>query len=457
MLVLSGMRRLALTLTAVLAVLAACSGEDDRPGPPPSFGARSGSSGQAGSAGAGASGDASGGTAGRGGAGARDGGDSGSAARDGSSGNGGRGGEDAGPAVCGNGVAEGGEGCDGMDVRQQTCTSYGFDSGTLACADCSLDFTGCVGSENCADGRDNDADQAVDCADVDCQPSCQDPCSAPVPLPDPASGIVGQTNGHSAATSASCMPASAASGPEIVYRFVPARTGVLDVRLTSSGPDFNLSLRQTCGDANSELACSETVAGRDATERVRAAVTQGQPVFILVDGTGTSSAGRYTIDALSRPLQCGDSNRDTGEDCDDGNRLPNDGCGADCRLESDESEPNGSTGEADPYSAFPFVASIAPAGDVDVFSVTVASAGSTITAEILDLRDGSCSQHQLDSVVDIVAPDSTSLLATDNDSGDGFCSVATASGLSVGTHFVRVRAAAASATFPYLLNVAITR
>jgi cysteine-rich repeat protein len=446
------MQRFALALTAGLATLAACSGEDERPPPPPSFGAKSGASGRGASAGAGATGDASAGTAGRGGTAGRDGGDSGSAASGGSSGDGGEGGEDAGPAVCGNGVAEGSEGCDGSDVRMQTCVSYGFESGSLACQDCSLDFRGCVGTENCADGRDNDADQAVDCADSDCTASCQDPCSAPALLPDPASSVVGQTNGHVASTASSCKPAPAASGPETVYRFTAARTGVLDVRLTSTGPDFNLSVRGTCGDAGSELGCSETSAGSDAIERVLAPVTQGQTVFIVVDGTGAASEGRYRLDALSRSVQCGDSNRDTGEECDDGNRMSTDGCGADCRLEPDESEPNGSTGEADAYSGFPFFASIAPAGDVDVFSLTVSSAGSTITAETLDLGDGACAQFQLDSVVEILAPDGSTVLATDNDSGDGFCSVATVTGAAAGTHFVRVRAAAASATFPYKLN-----
>jgi cysteine-rich repeat protein len=449
------MRRFALTLTAVAASLAACSGEDDRP-PPQSFGARSGTSGRAGSAGtgtSGAAGDASAGTAG-GGAAGRDGGDSGSAARDGSSGDGGN---DAGPPVCGNGVAEGGEGCDGTDFRQQTCVSYGFESGTIACQDCSVDFRACVGAENCADGRDNDGDQAVDCTDPDCQASCQDACSGPVPLPDPASGIIGQTNGHGAAIAPSCKPSATPSGPEIVYRFTAARTGVLDVRLTSTGPDFNLSVREACGDAGSELGCSEAIAGRDAVERVRAPVAQGQTVFIVVDGTGTDSVGRYTLNALSRPIDCGDSNRDTGEECDDGNRTAGDGCGAECQLEPDESEPNGSTGEANAYSGFPFVASIAPPGDVDVFSVAVGSAGSAIRTETLDLGDGSCAQFLLDSVVEILAPDGSTVLATDNDSGDGFCSVATAEGVAAGTHFVRVRAAAASATFPYNLNIAVTR
>jgi cysteine-rich repeat protein len=450
--VLSQMRRFAPTLAGVLTALAACS-DDERPPRPHGLGGASGSGGRAGSAGTGAEGgDASGGAAGRGGTagtgGGRDGG--------GSSGDGGTSGEDAGPAVCGNGIAEGSEGCDGTDVRQQTCVSYGFESGSLSCVDCSVDVGGCVGTENCADGRDNDADQAIDCADVNCKEACENACSAPVVLPDPASGVVGQTNDHSSAATSSCIPSGAQSGPEIVYRFTAARSGVLDVRLTSpGGDDFNLSVRRICADVASEFGCAERIAGQDAVERLNVAIAQGEAVFIVVDGTGAASAGRYRLDALSRVLECGDSHRDTGEECDDGNRTPNDGCGSDCRIEPDESEPNGTTGEADPYTPFPFVASIGPAGDVDVFSVTVSNANSTITAETLDLGDGSCSQLLLDSLVEILGSDG-SVLASDNDSGPGYCSVTTAGGLAAGTYYVRVRSAAASATFPYRLNIAIT-
>jgi cysteine-rich repeat protein len=439
-----------LAATAVTAALAACS-DDERPARP-GLGGTSGASGRSGNAGTGASsgagaadGAGGGGTAGRGGR------DGGAADSGGTSGDGGR--DDAGPAVCGNGVAEGNEGCDGTDVRQQTCQSYGFESGSLGCDECSVDFVNCSGTENCADGRDNDGDQRVDCADVDCQAGCQNACSAPLVLPDPALSVVGQTNGHGATITPGCSTGS--SGPETVYRFSAARSGVLDVQLLSTGANLNLSLRGACGDDTSELGCSEKIAGQDAVERLRIPITQGQTVFIVVDGTGAATAGRYTLDALSRVIQCGDAYRDTGEECDDGNRSSSDGCSADCRLEPDEGEPNGTTGEADPYNGFPYFAAIGSAGDVDVFSVAVASAGSTITAETFDLGDGSCAQDLLDSTVEILAPNGSTVLASDNDSGDGLCSVATARGVGAGTHFVRVRASTASATFPYVLNVSV--
>ncbi len=46
--------------------------------------------------------------------------------------------------VCGDGLADGEEACDGLDLSGQTCESAGFLYGTLACDACALDTTGCT-------------------------------------------------------------------------------------------------------------------------------------------------------------------------------------------------------------------------------------------------------------------------------------------------------------------------
>ncbi len=60
--------------------------------------------------------------------------------------------------VCGNGIVETGEACDGDDFAGMTCESFGQPAGTLACsAGCTLDLTGCRALNVCGDGiRDPD-------------------------------------------------------------------------------------------------------------------------------------------------------------------------------------------------------------------------------------------------------------------------------------------------------------
>ena len=121
-----GITTIALLAAAVVAA-ASCGGDDDRPRP------------QSPSGGAGAAGGEGGG------------------------GGGDEGGGGATPGDCGDGVAELDEACDGADLRNATCQSFGFESGELRCSpECTADTSGCAGVEGCQDGRDNDGDGRID-------------------------------------------------------------------------------------------------------------------------------------------------------------------------------------------------------------------------------------------------------------------------------------------------------
>jgi len=56
-------------------------------------------------------------------------------------------------AACGNGIREGSEACDGMDLNDMTCALLNLESGTLRCnADCTYDTSECTGGAECGDG-----------------------------------------------------------------------------------------------------------------------------------------------------------------------------------------------------------------------------------------------------------------------------------------------------------------
>jgi hypothetical protein len=52
-------------------------------------------------------------------------------------------------SICGDGVEQGPEDCDGIDFGGETCASIGFDSGNLACnlASCTFNVSGCMGGQ----------------------------------------------------------------------------------------------------------------------------------------------------------------------------------------------------------------------------------------------------------------------------------------------------------------------
>ena len=58
----------------------------------------------------------------------------------------------SGGPVCGDGIAEGDEVCDGMDLRGKTCMVVGSPGGTLGCHDCLYDASECEGVSTCGDG-----------------------------------------------------------------------------------------------------------------------------------------------------------------------------------------------------------------------------------------------------------------------------------------------------------------
>ena len=55
-------------------------------------------------------------------------------------------------AVCGNGIIETGEVCDGTNLDGQTCQSLGYVDGSLSCHECNFNTYSCSSSDTCGDG-----------------------------------------------------------------------------------------------------------------------------------------------------------------------------------------------------------------------------------------------------------------------------------------------------------------
>ena len=393
----------------------------------------------------GQAGDATAGASGAGGAGAA-----------GGSGTGGpltRGG--AGGSSCGNGSIEGGEPCDGDLLNDETCKSMGFDEGDLVCVDCEFDTSGCSGTENCYDARDNDGDADVDCDDSECAAACSSLCAFAPTLDDPST-VQGDTTGHTSATSASCRgdegaggAGSVLSGNEVAYRFVPAQTGLLDARLVSEVAELTVSVRASC-ESGPELACA---LGRS----VVAPVSEGEPVYVVVDGVTLDDVGAFELSVATRAVICGDGVIDPGEECDDGGVSSGGGCDESCQVESTEVNPQGNDTppHADDYVE-PFYGTISPDDPIDYVRFDVAGSG-TLRVRILDLGNDACVNGELDSTLEILESDGETILAENDDFGGTLCSEVADIDVSAGTYYVRVSAAGEGNTpeFPYRLEVLV--
>lgn len=359
------------------------------------------------------------------------------------------GGVSPGPA-CGDQQLDEGEDCDGPEPPNRSCVQLGFDQGTLSCnSDCTWNTAACSGTENCNDARDNDGDGAVDCSDAtDCGAVCGDTCLAPLAV-DPNSSLNGTTLGHATALTSSC--GGAATGAEVAYEVSIPEDGKFDVFLSSDAA-LNVNVRTTCGLDASELVCG-------ANTRLTLDALAGESYFIIVDGASGADAGEFLLELALRQPACGDSIRDAEEPCDDGNINDGDGCDPDCQLEISETEPNDDIASADVFDFGPWFGQVGAPGDADVYQVTLTAASSTLIVDTLNLGDGACGLNLMDSVVDIFDTDANgnALLASDDDSGDGDCARAIATGLPPGDYFVRVTAGAGAdpATFPYRLGVSV--
>ncbi|WP_437301374.1 DUF4215 domain-containing protein [Sorangium sp. So ce426] len=309
----------------------------------------------------------------------------------------------------------------------------------------------------CGDGIQ---DPTEECDNALGQPDdgCTDECRLDATEVEP-NGTLATANPHAAPFYAAIDPAddedivlvTVPDGPVDLVAETADITGsdCLDRRLDSAieildHSGARLVLSENGGTGLCARAVAPGLAAGDYYVRVRAGSGAAVPTF------------PYRLDVTLVPVVCGDGDRTAGEQCDDGNTAPGDGCSAACRFELGETEPNNTSAQANPYAA-PWMAEIAPAGDVDVIAVSVPGPRSTLAVNIDDGDTGACTNGQLDTFVQILGGDGSTVLASDDDAGVGYCSFASVSDLAAGTVYVKIRAAdiVPDATFFYRLNVTL--
>jgi len=167
--------------------------------------------------------------------------------------------------VCGNGVAEINEECDGTDLRQKSCAQFGR-TGTLRCANCRFDTASCstVPTENTeittAVCNNNKAEAGEECDGTDLRGlSCQSLGAAGGTL---ACGSDCRINKSGCTTAVSTPTATSGESAPTAVVPVPERCQKLGITdLTKCDAVFSLDFPQVCRDANilDTMACEEFI------------------------------------------------------------------------------------------------------------------------------------------------------------------------------------------------------
>ncbi|HQP37592.1 MAG TPA: DUF4215 domain-containing protein, partial [Polyangiaceae bacterium] len=140
--------------------------------------------------------------------------------------------------------------------------------------------------------------------------------------------VTASTEGFCTESVGSCNPSTTA--PDAVFFVAPDTDGVMTVTTSAASFDTVLYMRVSCSDPNTELVCDDKTS--PDPDVLVSQVYKGNTYYLFVDGT-KAAGGTFTLDVTVKPPECGDGTISSGEDCDDGNKLPNDGCGPDCKFE----------------------------------------------------------------------------------------------------------------------------
>jgi len=115
-----------------------------------------------------------------------------------------------------------------------------------------------------------------------------DPCLAALPL------FAGESRGNTAGDDDFDATCANASGPERIYRFAPLEAGLWRMTTIGSAFDTVLSVRTTCDDPDTTLACNDDV-GDERYSELYVQLGLGELVYVLVDGFDRNASGAFTL------------------------------------------------------------------------------------------------------------------------------------------------------------------
>lgn len=279
--------------------------------------------------------------------------------------------------TCGNGVHDTGEACDDHNTAagdgcSATCqietgyactTTYPSVCHMVVCGDGVVEGTETCDDHNIAAndgcGATCQTETGYTCSGSPSHCVFGGTCAQPIILDLTASGAgyvgtgssttAGSTDQtHAFACDSETTPGNA---PDQVWKFVnPVTQPVLItvignqtsydalIRLTSTACDTTTQIPDDLlsGDTASGVAdgCADLHAS-GTNERLNFNMLPAGTYYIDIDGYSATSSGTYKFTVVAgTPATCGNFLLDTGETCDDGNAVVNDGCGATCQVET---------------------------------------------------------------------------------------------------------------------------
>ncbi|MFO0755253.1 MAG: hypothetical protein U0359_02105 [Byssovorax sp.] len=229
------------------------------------------------------------------------------------------------PCLCGNGMIDPGEQCDGQNLGGKSCADEGFGGGQLACdPSCKFLFSGCTtcgngmieGAEVC-DGNDLGGKSCQSLGfsggQLACSPACQlitNGCTAcGNGLVEQGEQCDGQNLGGKSCQALGFSGGQLACTPQCAFSTNGCTTcgnGQIEPGEACDGNNLGGKTCQTQGFTAGQLACTPQCA--------------------------ISTAGC---------TKCGNGVVEQGEACDDGNAMSGDGCSATCQLEVVACDPDG--------------------------------------------------------------------------------------------------------------------